>query len=180
MKTQITDADEISIEADEISGHEKVRHVEFGDLKHKSLNDRSTKQEVEKVTDGNPMLADTWREVRHAVATDEIVVNVSEDGPRGNAQIEIEEVWKERYSASDLGATLEDIGAAAFDASEGELLRRLADCMTSGMTAAQALDYYAVDKAGLDASEWARMTDRDPSTVRSSVQRGWEAAVDGE
>ena len=38
-------------------------------------------------------------------------------------------------------------------------------------TAARGVDRYAVEVAGLEAVEWAEMTDRDRSTVARNVRR---------
>lgn len=50
-------------------------------------------------------------------------------------------------------------------------LERLAELM-SATSAARGVDLYAVDECGVSASEWARLTDRDRSTVSRNVRRG--------
>jgi IS30 family transposase len=42
-------------------------------------------------------------------------------------------------------------------------------------SAARGVDVYAVKRCGLSASEWARRTDRCPSTVARNVRRARDA-----
>lgn len=42
-------------------------------------------------------------------------------------------------------------------------------------TAARGVDRYAVEEHNLSAAEWARMTDRDRSTVSRNVRRAQES-----
>jgi hypothetical protein len=41
-------------------------------------------------------------------------------------------------------------------------------------TAARGVDLFAVERCGLSAADWARLTDRDRSTVARNVRRGTE------
>lgn len=46
----------------------------------------------------------------------------------------------------------------------------VAQCIQNS-SAARGIDYYAVEEHGFSAAEWARMTDRDRSTVATNVRR---------
>lgn len=54
-------------------------------------------------------------------------------------------------------------------------LTRLAACIRT-TTAARGVDLWAVNEIGIPAAEWARMTDRDRSTVARNVRRANETA----
>lgn len=51
----------------------------------------------------------------------------------------------------------------------------------AGLSATEALDFAAVEESdAFDVSSWANMTDREPSTVRSSLSRARRKVADDE
>ena len=77
----------------------------------------------------------------------------------------------------------EALGAAVEAEVAPRLLDRVATWTEWGASTTQAVDAFAVEDVGVEASEWARATGRKPSSVRQSVRRARQAfneAVEGE
>jgi hypothetical protein len=76
--------------------------------------------------------------------------------------------------------TFERIGAVCVSEAESFVLGVVSEYVQRGASTSQALDMYATGQGGLDKAEWARETSREPSSVRQSVRRGWQAVEESE
>jgi hypothetical protein len=74
--------------------------------------------------------------------------------------------------------SFERIGAVCVDVAEEFVLGVVSEYVQRGASVGQAIDMYATGQGGLEKAEWARETDREPSSVRQSVRRGWQAVED--
>jgi len=81
----------------------------------------------------------------------------------------------ERDSESLDVHSLEELGAQVEEVAAQRVLERISWWCSMGASTPQALDMVAVKQMGLSAAEWARATDRQPSSVRQSVQRARES-----
>lgn len=81
-------------------------------------------------------------------------------------------------SSLSTGASFEEIGAAAFDEAEKEILRRVAELARETGSVTQAVDLYAVNR--YSQREWAEETDRRRESVSQSVRRAGEAISSSE
>lgn len=71
--------------------------------------------------------------------------------------------------------SLEELGAQVEEVASRRVLERISWWVEMGASTTQALDMVAVKQMGISAAEWARATDRQPSSVRQSVQRARES-----
>jgi hypothetical protein len=76
-------------------------------------------------------------------------------------------------SSLSKGASFEEIGAAAYEEAEREVLARIAELARATGSVTQAVDLYAVNR--YSQREWAEMTDRRRESVSQSVRRAGEA-----
>lgn len=74
----------------------------------------------------------------------------------------------------------ERVGAVVMDEVEDVVLASISEYVERGASVSQAVDMYATTYAGYEAAEWARATDRQPSSVRQSTSRGWDSVGESE
>lgn len=74
----------------------------------------------------------------------------------------------------------ERVGAVVVDEVENVVFARISEYVERGASLSQAVDMYAAGQGGFSAAEWARATDRQPSSVQQSVRRGWDSVGESE
>lgn len=74
----------------------------------------------------------------------------------------------------------ERVGAVVVEEVGDVVLARISEYVERGASLSQAVDMYATGHGGYEAAEWARATDRQPSSVRQSTSRGWDSVRESE